>query len=197
MKWSDITIEQFNNIERIFKENGDKSTKPLIEYFFNIEDANKIPIIEFNKYLSELSFLNDTIEKEKTISKKYIINNKKYELKWDLMEFTTAQYIDFMNYVSDGKGFEYTLSTLFIPKGKKYNEGYNMEETINDIKTLSITTAYSIYNYFFQLFPRFIKTFHYYLMKDMKKAKKMAKKMENKEVAEKIMKMIEQLEKMI
>jgi hydroxymethylpyrimidine/phosphomethylpyrimidine kinase len=80
-----------------------------------------------------------------------------------------------------------------IPKGKKYGEDYNIDDTINDIgEYLSIVDANSILFFFAILFQSLTKVTLNYSIKEMKKLKK---KMTNKEEIEKLEKVIKEMEK--
>ena len=93
-----------------------------------------------------LSFMQ-TQPKYSDIQKEYIINNHIYELKAEIPSITTAQYIDYQNYSKDGD-ITKLLSVWMIPKGHKYNDGYDMIEVIQDMGQMLLQDAMGICFFF-------------------------------------------------
>ena len=67
-----------------------------------------------------------------------------------MRDLTTAQYIDFKEWGKvEGDSTAEWLSVLLVPKGKKYNDGYDIAEVLEAIKTeLSVTEASGLLNFF-------------------------------------------------
>lgn len=85
------------------------------------------------------------------------------------------------------------LSVFLIPKGKKYGEGYSIDDTIKEIgEYLSIVDAQSILFFFIILYQSLTKVTLDCSIKDLKKV---MKKTKNKEEKEKLNMAIMELEK--
>ena len=93
----------------------------------------------------------------------YILNGCIYTLQKAINHVSTAQYMDFHNYLKDGEADEkYAdfISVFLIPEGMKYNDGYDIEDVKDDInRYMSITDALGIFSYFFHYFVRFVQIF--------------------------------------
>ena len=84
-----------------------------------------------------------------------------------------------------------TLSVFFIPKGFEYNEGYEINEVIEDIENnVDIVTASSVASFFELQSQTCIKALKDYSLKVMKKAmKKQNEPMKKAELKKKIQEM--------
>lgn len=100
----------------------------------------------------------------------------------DIRAITTAQYIDFQNFLKlDGPHDAELLSCLLVPTGCKYNDGYDVLEVQKAIRErMSVTTAYALINYFFALSKRSIGNT---LASSAKMMRRVARKEKDKEKA--------------
>ena len=103
---------------------------------------------------------------------KATVNGNQYEVDALVGHFSTAQYIDFTNYMKDTSNYSYVkkcLSVFFIPKGHKYNDGYDMEAVIKDMGSLPIDIAMSECFFFSRQFAKFMRIFQSSSIKKLKK----------------------------
>ena len=112
---------------------------------------------------------------------------------------TVAQYVDFQTYWLQRDNMKNIIGNLLaifiIPKGKKYNEGYDINQVVNDImNNIDIMTAEEILFFFLSSYLISIKITLNYLNLKMKMIKIMKK---DKEKVEKFQKEIMNLEKII
>lgn len=115
------------------------------------------------------------------------INGVDYEVVSDLQNFSVAQYVDFQNYPKDEHHLAENLSTFVIPKGKKYGEGYDVEETISDFnKYMDISTAITLQNFFMRKLLTYIKDILHSLVQLMKMEMKKKKTKKNQEIINQI-----------
>ena len=78
--------------------------------------------------LSKVQFIINKY-KAKAPETEYTIAGDKYTVQLNIRQMTAAQYIDFQNFYKDyQKNFKYIFLCFLIPKGKKYNEGYDLIE---------------------------------------------------------------------
>ena len=142
MKWSDVTLKQFLELKDIMQiEDETDRTIAIAELLLGL-DVSNLPLSEFNKKMKELSFLKEEIPNNHIV-KKVEINNRKYNIDALLGRVSTAQYVDFTNYMKEENNITKVLSVFFIPNGHKYNDGYDMEQVIRDMESLPVDIAIS------------------------------------------------------
>ena len=155
MNWTDISINQYNNIKNLYldTELSDEDRLILqIRILFDV-DPLKLKTSELHKYVNEMKFLGEKVPKMK-LKKEYQLGNNVYVLKKDLRNLTVAQWLDFQNFLKDGGGdtdnYANLLSVFFFPKGEdEYGDGYDIEQVRQDINNhLSIAEASSISSFF-------------------------------------------------
>ena len=154
MNWTDISINQYNNIKDLYldTELSDEDRLILqINILFGV-DALKLKTTELHKYVNEMKFLATKPPKMK-IKKEYQLGNNTYILKKDLRDVRVAQWLDWQNFLKDGgdtDNYANLLSIFFFPKGEtEYGENYDIEEVRRDINNhLSIAEAMSISSFF-------------------------------------------------
>lgn len=167
MSWNDITLRQAIEI----REAG--NIKDETEQLFTIasivfgNDVMNLSVKDFKKKCSELNFIGEDIPtdaKFKTVK----VNGHKYYFDGLLGNISTAQYMDFQNWIKRDDEVN-QFSVFFIPKGHKYNDGYDMLQVIEDIKDMPIPVVTSASFFFKTQFETFIKIFQRYSLKQLKK----------------------------
>lgn len=153
------------------------------------EDIINLTTDEFKDLLNNTSFLH--VMPKVKIQNKYIINGNEYEVFLNLKNMTVAQYLDFQTFIKEQeKYFKELLCVFLIPKGKKYNEGYNIDNVKDEIgEYMAITDAYSIVFFFTLLFQSLISSTVECSITDLKKMKKTMTPQEVKEMEKAIQKL--------
>ena len=176
--WNDISVNTFKRLRDIKTDihsdiDALEANISLLSILCDCseDEISGLSTSNFSKLLQQTDFLKSLPKID--IKDKYVINGKKYELFLTMQEMNVAQYIDFQTYFKDkDKYFNELLSVFLIPKGKKYNEGYNITEVINDIgEHLSILDANSIMFFFVISFQSLTKVTLNSLIKRLKKMK--------------------------
>ena len=148
--WNELTVNEFIQLEQLLKADIPESyrTAHVIALLDNksLDEVENLPISTFISMAENLSFIQ-TQPKYNDIQKEYIINNHIYELKSEIPSITTAQYIDYQNYSKEGD-LTKLLSVWVIPKGHKYNDGYDMIEVIQDMGHMLLQDAMGICFFF-------------------------------------------------
>ena len=131
--------------------------------------------------------------------RKIKLNDTEYEVDIDLQNMTVAQYIDFQTFWAqrdDITKIGNLLAVFVIPKGCKYNEGYDIKKTIDDIMDyMDIMTANEIVFFFLSSYAALTRVMLHYLTSKMKRMAK-RKKMDQDRMME-LQKQVDQLEKAI
>lgn len=150
--WNEIPISLWKEIKEVKTDDTTQLNLELLALLcdVSIDDIYSLNVGEINKLLPQIKFLEDFKFDTKFSAKTIVLNGKTYNVSIDLQKFTIAQYIDFQTYWGQkDRDLAKIISCLLIPKGCKYNDGYDVVEVINDIEEhLSITIANSIVFFF-------------------------------------------------
>lgn len=166
MKWSDVTLNQFLELQEIMNIEDDTDKMLSIAELFFGEEVLALPLSEFNKKVKELTFLETEIP-DNHIVKKVTINDRNYIINAVLGHISTAQYVDFTNYMKEENNIAKLLSVFFIPENHKYNDGYDMQQVIDDMGSLPIDIAKSESFFFSRQYKKFIRIFQSYSTKSI------------------------------
>lgn len=169
MKWENITLKQFYEIQSILSVTDDWTALNLIDAIYNV-DCQNLPVNQLSKF--DISFIKEPIPEVK-LKKYYTLNGVKYNSNYDITKVTVAQFIDYQNYLKEPEiRLEKLLSVFFMPDGcKDYNTGYDIIKVQEDLLDLPITVAQSIGFFFGRQFKLLFLIFRYYLIKQVKKLK--------------------------
>lgn len=170
MKWNDVTVSQFLELQELIKiEDETDRLLAIIELFFG-DAVSELPLAEFNKKIKELDFLKTEVPKNHIVNTA-TVNGRKYKVDALVGHISTAQYVDFTNYMKEDpeKNITKCLSVFFIPEGHKYNDSYDMLQVIDDMGSLPIDIAMSESFFFSRQYKKFIKIFQSYSIKKIKK----------------------------
>jgi len=164
--WKEITLKQYELIQDLLVEPDDYTTFNILDLVYDI-NSSEMTINEVKKY--SIEFLTTSIPNVK-LEKKYILNGTEYNSNFDLTQVTTAQFVDYQNYLKlEGNKINKLLSVFFIPTGHKYNDGYDMKKVQEDMYQLDICTVQSAAFFFARQLTAFAHLFQHYLIQSIKK----------------------------
>ena len=179
MNWTDITYRQLLDIREAANIKDDNErVYAIMEVVFG-ESVLDLDLKNFAMKCKEIEFLQKEIPNDLHI-KDIKVNGREYYFDGLLGNITTAQYIDFQNYQKNNDEYK-TFSVFIIPKGHKYNDGYDMDQVFNDILDIPVPVLFSASFFFSRQFELFIKIFRRYSIKQMKKLGLPTEAMENLE----------------
>ena len=169
--WDQITVGQYEELIEIQKEHPDESAKYIVEYLYDVEDADKLPLPEYVAMVSGLkNFIDTPLNKAKlTPTASYTLNGKLYRVDITPSAFTTGQYIDLTNYIEKKAKLSDLLSVVVIPDGKSYNDGYDIQEAKRDIECMRAVDGFAVVGFFGRWSRASIKTFLRSLTSQMKR----------------------------
>lgn len=110
-----------------------------------------LPIMEYKTLAGKMTFLERELDNVQGISKSYNVGEYDLIPVMDMRKVTTAQYIDFQSFHQAGmeEHFAEILSCLLVPKGKRYNQDYDILDLQNAIrKEMNVYDAISLYGFF-------------------------------------------------
>ena len=147
-----------------------------------------LPIQEFKVLTSRMGFLEKDLPTKVTrLADSYKIGKFELVPVTDMRKVITAQYIDFQSFHQAGfeDHFVEILSCLLVPKGKKYNQDYDIIEVQDAIRRdLNVHDAASLYAFFMFSCRESMKDM---LTFSLQEAKKIKDKEKRKKIVEQIM----------
>ena len=115
------------------------------------EDIYDLPIGDYKTLASKTRYLSHPYDGEVLTAKVYSLDGWVLQPVQDFRKITTAQYIDFQTFVKGGEqNIVEIISTMLVPKGKKYNQDYDVLELQKDLrKHMSVVDALTLFAFFF------------------------------------------------
>lgn len=195
--YNKVTLGMYQEIQAVSKneslEEIDKQVQLLaILTGESEEEILHLPITEYKELVVKAAFLAPENITYHPVAKKYIVD------KWELIPVTdfrkleTCQYIDFQTYAPDlDKYLVEFLSVILVPKGHRYNEGYDILEVQKALRdNMTVPDGVSIAGFFLTWCRRSIQD-------SLNYSRKEAMKIKNKEMREKILHRIKEQEKLL
>lgn len=114
------------------------------------DEVLALPILEYKELAGKTRFLERDYDGSMVVARSYKVGGFDLVPVRDFSKIITAQYVDYQNLSKEGEKYLVeTLSTLLIPKGKKYNEGYDITEVHKAIReNLSVADVLSLSAFF-------------------------------------------------
>ena len=123
------------------------------------EDIYNLPLEEYRQLAAKSQYLRHPYEGEILTAKNYIVGKFTLVPVEDYRKITTAQYIDFQTFAKDAeRNIVEILSCMLIPKGKKYNQDYDVLEVQKALREhLCVADALTLLAFFFVQYRQSIK----------------------------------------
>ena len=196
--YNDLTIGKYMEVKAIL------DGEVIDEYTTNIQlvavlndmtedEVVNLGLVEYRKLNEKLVFLTE-MPVQKMVADKYRIGGYELDTMLNVDAMTVSQYIDYQTFVKDtDKYLVEMLSIFLIPKGCKYNEGYDILDVQRAIRdNLSIVDAMALSAFFLLWFRSLTKAT---LTSLTKRLKKMKKQMKNPQEIQKMEEAIANLER--
>lgn len=157
--YKEMTLQMYEHLSKIAESDTDDIEKQIqmvsVLTGKSVKEVEDLPISEYHSLAKKTVFLMREPAVEQIKSNTVKINERVYVITNDVTKITTAQYIDFQEYMKQGKNLANVLSTLLVPKGEKYGEA-DFLEVKKDIERLPICTALGLNAFFLQRFAKLI-----------------------------------------
>lgn len=157
--YKEMTLQMYEHLSKIAESDTDDIEKQIqmvsVLTGKSVKEVEDLPISVYHDLAKKTVFLMREPAVEQIKSNTVKINERVYVITNDVTKITTAQYIDFQEYMKQGKDPANVLSTLLVPKGEKYGEA-DFLEVKKDIERLPICTALGLYAFFLQRFAKLI-----------------------------------------
>lgn len=114
------------------------------------EEILHLPITEYKELVVKAGFLDPQNITCHPIAKKYLVGRFELIPLRDFRKMETCQYIDFQTYAPDlDNHLVEFLSVILVPKGHRYNEGYDIMEVQKAIREeMSVSDGVSLAGFF-------------------------------------------------
>lgn len=116
-----------------------------------VDDVLSLPLAEYGRRAAALSFLAEPPRPGNGIPRRIVLNGRKWRVLKDVREMSAGQYIDFQTYIGKGdteKWLREILTTLLLPEGKEYADGYDIQQAIDAMEGLPVLDALRISAFF-------------------------------------------------
>lgn len=192
-----LTLGQYIEIQEISKDDSLEDIDRQVQILSVLtgmpsEEILHLPIHEYKELVIKSQFLNPENITYHPIAKKYILG--KFELIpcRDYRKLETGQYIDFQTYAPDlDRYLVEFLSVILVPKGHRYNDGYDILEVQRAIREeMSVSDGVSLAGFFLTWCRKSIKD-------SLNYSKRMAMGIKDKTRREEMLKRIEEQEKVL
>lgn len=153
--YNKLTLGKYMEIQEVSRNESQEDIDKQVQILSILtgvaeEEILHLPITEYKELVVKSGFLNPENINYHPIAKKYILG--KFELIpcRDFRRIETCQYIDFQTYAPDlDKYLVEFLSVILVPKGHRYNEGYDILEVQRVIREeMSVSDGVSLAGFF-------------------------------------------------
>lgn len=153
--YDDLTLGKYMEIQAIAKQEGLEEIDRQVQILAILsgkyeEEILHLPIGEYRRLVAKASFLSAPEMNYHPIAKKYQVGGFELCPVRDFRKLEAGQYVDFQTYAPDLERYlvEF-LSVILVPKGHRYNEGYDVMEVQKAIREeMSVTDGISLAGFF-------------------------------------------------
>ena len=153
--YDDLTLGKYMEIQAIAKQEGLEEIDRQVQILAILsgkyeEEILHLPIGEYKRMVARAEFLSAPEMNYHPISKKYILGGFELYPVRDFRKLEAGQYVDFQTYAPDlEKYLVEFLSVILVPKGHRYNEGYDVMDVQKAIREeMSVTDGISLAGFF-------------------------------------------------
>ena len=156
-----ITIEKHKQIQKLLKDNNVEDMQAVQAELLAIyadTDADVImsyPLTKYHKLVEKFynDYFTDFSHAEPAIKDKYTAGDMVLVPMLDFTQITVAQMMDFSVLSTDPiENIEKLLAIFLIPKGKKYNDGYDLLEVQKAILKMDFNEVSPLLAFFLRWF---------------------------------------------
>lgn len=156
-----ITIEKHKQIQRLLKENNVEDMQEIqaellaIYADTDIDTIMSYPLTKYHKLVERFynDYFTDFSHAEPKIKDKYTAGDMVLVPMLDFTQITVAQMMDFSVLSTDPiENIEKLLAIFLIPKGKKYNDGYDLLEVQKAILKMDFNEISPLLAFFLKWF---------------------------------------------
>ena len=186
-----ITIEKHKQIQRLLTDGNTEDMQAVQAELLAIyadTDADVImsyPLTKYHKLLEKFyaDYFTDFSKAEPAIKDKYTAGDMVLVPMLDFTQITVAQMMDFSVLSTDPiENIEKLLAIFLIPKGKKYNDGYDLLEVQKAILKMDFNEISPLLAFFLKWFQGCRNHIQISCLEEVKKQTKKIKKLRKKQI---------------
>lgn len=198
--WNEMPLGIWQKEQEILRDKDtdavDKNVRLVaLMYGISEDEAYNTELSEFGDMLDGIGWLSNQ-PVVPNVAPAYNLNGNPYIVTLNPQKVTTAQYIDYKSFNPDNPSTVHLiLSTVMIPSGHSYNDGYEIEDVQRDIlEYLRVPHALAIVRFFFQYYKKLTLNSLQYLKKTLRKEARRTKDREKRNQIQIQIKKTEELE---
>jgi len=185
-----ITIEKHKQIQRLLKENNVEDMQAVqaellaIYADTDVDTIMSYPLTKYHKLLEKFynDYFTDFSKAEPAIKDKYTAGDMVLVPMLDFTQITVAQMMDFSVLSTDPvENIEKLLAIFLIPKGKKYNDGYDLMEVQKAILKMSFNELSPLLAFFLKWFQGCRNHIQISCLEEVRKQTKLIQKIQKKQ----------------
>lgn len=184
-----ITIEKHKQIQRLLKENNVEDMQEIQAEWLaiyadtDLDTIMNYPLTKYHKLVEKFynDYFTDFSKAEPTIKDKYTAGDMVLVPMLDFTQITVAQMMDFSVLSVDPiENIEKLLAIFLIPKGKKYNDGYDLMEVQKAILGMDFNELSPLLAFFLRWFNGCRNHIQISCLEEVRKQTKRIKKLEKR-----------------
>lgn len=161
MNYNTLPMGKYQRIINVLKNTKDDIDAHIgilaIIYEKSEDEIGDLPLEEYMKMSESVSFLLQPMPKFKARAKdKYVIGDMVLIPVKDVKKFTAAQYIDYQTFLKEENRMVELVSTLLVPKGCTYGNGYDMTDVYDAVEMMPVSDVAELSAFFLKKFQQSI-----------------------------------------
>ena len=185
-----ITIEKHKKIQRVLTDGNTDDMQAVqaellaIYADTDVDTIMNYPLTKYHKLLEKFysDYYSDFSHAEPAIKDKYTAGNMVLVPMLDFTQITVAQMMDFSVLSTDPiENIEKLLAIFLIPKGKKYNDGYDLMQVQKAILKMDFNEVSPLLAFFLRWFQGCRNHIQIFCLEEVKKQMKKIKRIQRKQ----------------
>ena len=186
-----ITIEKHKQIQRLLKDNNVEDMQAVqaellaIYADTDVDTIMSYPLTKYHKLVEKFyaDYFTDFSKAEPAIIDKYTAGDMVLVPMLDFTQITVAQMMDFSVLSADPiENIEKLLAIFLIPKGKKYNDGYDLMEVQKAILNMSFNELSPLLAFFLKWFQGCRNHIQISCLEEVRKQTKLKQKIQKRQI---------------
>lgn len=185
-----LTIEKHKQIQKLLKDNNIEDMQAVQAEWLaiyadtDVDSIMNYPVTKYHKLLERFyaDYFTDFSHAEPAIKDKYTAGDMVLVPMLDFTQITVAQMMDFSVLSVDPiENIEKLLAIFLIPKGKKYNDGYDLLEVQKAILKMSFNELSPLLAFFLKWFQGCRNHIQISCLEEVRKQTKLIQKIQKKQ----------------
>ena len=185
-----ITIEKHKQIQKLLKDNNVEDMQEIQAEWLaiyadtDLDTIMNYPLTKYHKLVEKFynDYFTDFSKAEPAIKDKYTAGDMVLVPMLDFTQITVAQMMDFSVLSTDPiENIEKLLAVFLIPKGKKYNDGYDLMQVQKAILGMDFNEVSPLLAFFLRWFQGCRNHIQISCLEEVRKQTKKIMKLEKKQ----------------